>query len=159
MGTNSKKYMSRWKEKNKNYFSEYYINHKEEMQQRYKNYINKFKGYYLYIITDRANNILYVGETTNIKRRLYVHLSCNSNIAEQMEQGTWKYIKYLNVSNFVNSEEELLMLENALIELYQPEWNKTKNNIEDVNRQRELELLSSLHSLLNVWEIYATNPD
>ena len=160
-------YMRSWRKEHRaeynNYFKNYRMSNKDRVQainkKSSKKFYEKFEGYYLYIITDRANNILYVGETTNIKKRMYSHLTCNSNIRDKMKQGTWKHIKYLDVTQLVKNEEELLMLENALIELYQPAWNKTKNNIDDVNRQRELELLSSLHSLLNVWEIYATNPD
>lgn len=159
MGTNSKDYMNKWKEKNKDYFNKYYINHKEEMQQRYKNYIEKFDGYYLYIITDKDNNILYVGETTNIKRRLSNHLSLTTNIKNHMKSDEWEYIKYLNISNLVENENELRLLENELIELYQPSWNKTKNIIKEIEEERKFELLCNLHSLENVWQIYATNPD
>lgn len=149
----------RWREKNKDYFSNYYAEHKEEMHQRYNDYINKFKGYYLYIIINAENKILYVGETTNIKRRFYNHLTCNSNISEYMKQDEWKYVKYLDISNLVENENELRLLENELIELYQPAWNKTKNIVKEIEEERKFELLCNLHSLENVWEIYATNPD
>ena len=159
MGTNSKEYMSRWKEKNKDYFNEYYENHKAEIQKNIKNYIEKFDGYYLYIITDKDNKILYVGETTNIKKRLSNHLSLTTNIKNHMKQEEWEYIKYLDISNLVENENELRLLENELIELYQPAWNKTKNIVKEIEEERKFELLCNLHSLENVWEIYATNPD
>lgn len=121
--------------------------------------MEKFRGYYLYIIVDEENIIKYVGSTTNIKRRLYSHLTCNSNIAEQMEQGTWEYIKYLDISDLVENENELRLLENELIELYSPAWNKTKNIIKEIEEKRKFELICSIHNLENVWQIYATNPD
>lgn len=157
MGTNSKEYMSRWKEKNKDYFNEYYENHKAEIQKNIKNYIEKFDGYYLYIITDKDNKILYVGETTNIKKRLSNHLSLTTNIKNHMKQEEWEYIKYLDISNLVENENELRLLENELIELYQPAWNKTKNIVKEIEEERKFELICNLHSLENIWQIYAEN--
>ena len=149
--------MSRWKEKNKDYFNEYYENHKAEIQKNIKNYIEKFDGYYLYIITNKDNKILYVGETTNIKKRLSNHLSLTTNIKNHMKSDEWEYIKYLDISNLVDNENELRLLENELIELYQPQWNKYKNIVKEIEEERKFELICNLHSLENVWQIYATN--
>ena len=141
----------------KGYMTDYYRNHKEEMKKSIKNYIEKFDGYYLYIITNAENKILYVGETTNIKTRLSNHLSLTTNIKKHLREDDWKYIKYLDISNLVDNENELRLLENELIELYQPQWNKYKNIVKEIEEERKLELICSIHNLENIWQIYATN--
>lgn len=160
-----REYNRKYKEKNKEhlreymqkYMNDYYSDHQKEMYQSHKKYMEKFRGYYLYIIVDKENIIKYVGSTTNIKRRLYSHLTCNSNIKNHMKQEEWEYIKYLDISNLVENENELRLLENELIELYQPQWNKTKNIVKEIEEERKLELICSIHNLENVWEIYAEN--
>lgn len=154
-------YQRNWRKKNKKHYNDYsnkyYIEHKEEMQKNAKKYFTKFDGYFLYIITDINNNIKYVGETTNIKTRLSNHLCFNSNIKKHLQENKWKYIKYLDISNLVENKNELRLLENELIELYQPAWNKSKNIVKEIAEERKFELICNIHNLTNVWQIYATN--
>ena len=51
----------------------------------------------------------------------------------------------------------VLLLENILIKLYNTEYNKKKNIIKDLDKLRELQLLSEVHSLTQKWEIYMKN--
>jgi hypothetical protein len=124
-----------------------------------KNWDNKDKGYYLYVILDKNNRVLYVGSTEHLKNRLGMHLSCNSNIKELMKTDKWDKIKYLDITNLVNNREELNYLENSLIELYDTEYNNQLNIIKHMNKLREFCLISELHSLTKKWSLYITRED
>lgn len=133
-----------------------YINHQKQYQNQYR---NQFKGYYLYIIQDKNNEIVYVGQTKNYYNRLTRHLSCGVDSTKELfDSGEWACIKYLDVS-FVENEAELKALENELIELYQPRCNTQLNIIHDIDRGRLFSLLAQLHNLNNNndWEIFRVN--
>ena len=108
----------------------WYKDNKEHIQDYQKNYREEKKGYYLYIVLDSNNKVLYVGATEDIKYRIeQQHLKGHSHIKELMLSDKWTYIKYLDITNLVNNREELLLLENSLIELYNTEYNNKKNII------------------------------
>ena len=140
------------------YYKEYYQTHKEHLNRYQKDYQNQFKGYYVYIILNKQDEVVYVGQTTNFYTRLIQHLSgCVNATQELFDSGDWSCIKYLDVSNFVESDLELRALENILIELYEPKLNKAKNIISDINKGRLFSLLAQLHSILNEWIVFRTN--
>ncbi|WP_459481917.1 GIY-YIG nuclease family protein [Clostridium saccharoperbutylacetonicum] len=112
------------------------------------------KGYYLYIVLNKGNKVLYVGCTENIKQRISAHIHCHSNIKSLMCSDGWEVIKYLDITNIVDSREELYLLENALIDLYETELNDKKNIIRNMDRLREFSLLSEIHTLIQKWEVY-----
>lgn len=119
---------------------------------------NKYKGYYLYIVLDSNNKVLYVGATEDIKYRIeQQHLKGHSHIKELMLSDKWTCIKHLDITNLVKNREELLLLENSLIELYNTEYNNKKNIIRNVDKLREFHLLSEIHSLNKVWTTYCEN--
>ena len=124
-----------------------------------KQYYDRFKGYYLYIILDKQDNVAYIGQTTNYYRRLTDHLygGVNNATKELFKSGNWSYIKYLDVSNFVENDIELKALENELIELYQPRCNTQVNVIHDIDRGRLFSLLAQLHNMNNDWKIFRVN--
>lgn len=124
----------------------------------YKTYINNCRGYYLYVVLDKSDKVLYVGATEDIKCRIeQQHVKGNSHLHELMLSDKWECIKYLDVGNLVDNREEMLFLENILIKLYNTEYNKKKNIIKDLDKLRELQLLSEVHSLTQKWEIYMKN--
>ena len=150
--SNCKECCSKYQQTNRQYLNQY--------QREYnKEYYKQFKGYYLYIILDKQGNVVYVGQTTNYYKRLNNHLSGGVNNAtkELFANNEWACIKYLDVSNFVESDLELRALENILIELYEPKLNKAKNIISDINKGRLFSLLAQLHSILNEWIVFRTN--
>ena len=152
-----KKYQQTHSQTYKEYQKEYYKTNKEHLSQQQKEYYSQFKGYYLYIILDKQDKVVYVGETSNYYNRLYQHLSENVNSTKGLfANNEWGCIKYLDVS-FVENEMELKALENALIELYEPRCNTKLNIIRDVDRDRLFSLVATLHSILNEWEIFKTN--
>ena len=150
--SNCKECCSKYQQTNRQYLNQY--------QREYnKEYYKQFKGYYLYIIVDKQGNVAYVGETTNYYNRLCNHLSGGVNNAtkELFKSGNWSYIKYLDVSNFVENDIELKALENELIELYQPRCNTQVNVIHDIDRGRLFSLLAQLHNMNNDWKIFRVN--
>ena len=149
-----------WKECSSKYYQTYNQTHNRSqyLNQYNKEYKNQFKGYYLYIILDKQDNIIYVGQTSNFYTRLINHLSENVNSTKEFfANNEWGCIKYLDVSNFVENEMELKSLENKLIELYEPRCNTHLNIIRDVDRNRLFSLLAQLHSILNEWIVFRTN--
>ena len=132
-------------------------NRNQYLNQYNKEYKNQFKGYYLYIILDKQDNIVYVGQTTNYYTRLINHLSENVDSTKELfANNEWACIKYLDVS-FVENDLELRALENELIEIYQPRCNTQLNVIRNIDRGRLFSLLAQLHSILNEWIIFKTN--
>ena len=154
-------------------YNEYYQTNKQHISQCHKQYqqanrqyynqINnrfrkQFEGYYLYIIFDKQDNIVYVGQTTNYYNRLYQHLSGYTNATKEVfDSGDWSKIKYLDVGHIVESEMELRALENELIHLYQPRCNTHLNIIRDIDEDRLFSIVTTLHSMNNEWEEFRTN--
>lgn len=119
-----------------------------------KEWVNKFKGMYVYIIKDLKGKIVYVGQTTNYYKRLSNHKSkCVKTTKEFISKGNYT-IQYLDISTEIKTERELLYLENVLIDLYEPPLNGQVNTIKDVDKQRMFELGSMLHSFDANWITY-----
>ena len=147
-----------YKQHYKEYYKEYRQTHREHYNQYQKDYLKQFKGCYLYIIQDKNNEIVYVGQTSNYYTRLMNHLSENNdNTKELFANNEWACIKYLDVSNIVENEAELRALENALIELYEPRCNTRLNIIRDIDKGRLFNLIATLHSILNEWIVFKSN--
>ena len=123
-----------------------------------KNFTNKFTGYYVYIIQDKNNEIVYVGKTTNYYKRLSHHISGYVDSTKELfDNGDWGIIKYLDVSDLVANEMELKVLENMLIGIYEPKLNKAKNIIRDVDNDRIFTLIATLHNMSQDWKIFKVN--
>lgn len=122
-----------------------------------KNYREGHKGYYLYVVLDESKKVLYVGATEKIYQRISAHINGHSNIKNLMLSNNWSSIKYLNITNLVKNREEMLLLENSLIELYNTDWNDKKNIIKNIDKLREFELLAEIHSLNKEWSTYCEN--
>ena len=168
---------SKYKQTNKHHYKEYYKEYYKtnsqylnQYQKQYrqtnsqyinqyqKQYYNQFKGYYVYIILDKNNEIVYVGQTTNYYTRLCRHLSGGVNsTSELFNSDDWGSIKYLDVSDLVANEIELKVLENILIEIYEPRLNKAKNIIRDVDNDRIFSLIATLHNMNNDWKVFKIN--
>ena len=139
-------YNKNWRKDNKELLKNWRDNNKDKI----KAYNNKNNGFYLYKIVDNAENVLYIGQTTNIRRRIANHLCFNSNIAEFMKEEEWETIYYLDVSNFVFNSKDLRDLETALINYYKPLWNT------QILKKEEEEKEILIDTLINNvdWNIY-----
>ena len=134
-------YLKDWRENNKNYM---------------KQWLEDNKGYYLYIIC-KNEEVQYVGATEVLSKRLNFHINCKSNIKNLMNSQDWTEIRCLDIIDIVANREEMLLLENVLIELYEPSYNKVMNRIKSVDKLRELSLLAEIHNLNQHWELYTKN--
>ena len=88
------------------------------------------KDYYVYVLTNENNNVMYIGITNDLKRRVYEH---KSNIIEGF---TKKYhvhkLVYYEITTDVNSaiarEKQLKKWKrakkNALVETLNPKWKE-----------------------------------
>ncbi len=84
--------------------------------------------YYVYILTNKTDKVMYIGVTNNLQRRLYEHKN------ELVEGFTQKYHvhklvyyeSYTNVKDAILREKRLKGLlrirKNALVESINPEW-------------------------------------
>lgn len=137
-------------------YSEYKRQWHENNEEYYKRYYEEGKGYYLYIICEN-NVIQYVGATEVLSKRLNFHINCKSNIKDLMSSDKWTEIKYLDITNVVANREEMLLLENTLIDLYKPMYNKVMNRIRNVDKLREFSLVAEVHDLNKCWKLYCKN--
>ncbi len=93
------------------------------------------KQYYIYILTNKSNNVLYIGVTNNLKRRVYEH-------KEKFVEGfTKKYnvnrLVYYEVSDSIDSaimrEKQLKdgsrLKKMSLIKCMNPEWHDLYDEI------------------------------
>ena len=157
----NKEYMKSYREKHKDYFKEYnknyYNNNKEYFKSYMKNYREKRLGYYLYIIVN-VDKIIYVGATEDLQVRISKHINKhNPNTKKIFECDNWTSIKYLDINDIVHNREEMLLLENCLIDLYNTKINKRKTIIKNVDKQREFSLVAEVHNLNKNWRIYCKN--
>ena len=86
------------------------------------------KNYYVYLLTNDYNNVMYVGVTNDLKRRLYEH---KNKIIEGFtsKYNVHKLVYYESFSNAdtaIKREKQLKhwirAKKNALVETVNPEW-------------------------------------
>ena len=85
--------------------------------------------YYVYILTNNFNTIMYIGVTNDLRRRLYEHKT------EQIEGFTKKYHihklvyfeEYSNIDDAIEREKQLKRWvrrkKNVLVETQNPNWD------------------------------------
>ena len=93
------------------------------------------KQYYVYVLTNRTNRVLYIGVTNNLERRIFEHKN------KLVEGFTKKYnldkLIYYEVTNDIQSAlEREKQLKNwhrdwkiNLIKSFNPTWNDLSNNL------------------------------
>lgn len=91
--------------------------------------------YYIYILTNKTNNVMYIGVTNNLKRRLYEHKH------EIIDGFTKKYHihklvyyeSYKNIKDAITREKRLKGMlrirKNELVETLNPEWIDLTNTL------------------------------
>jgi putative endonuclease len=85
-------------------------------------------SYYVYILTNHANTVLYTGITNNLERRLHEHRSPNNGFT-----GKYHATKLIYVTQLPTPEEAIIVEKKikgwtrakkiALINSVNPEWN------------------------------------
>ena len=88
------------------------------------------KDYYVYVLTNDNNNVMYIGITNDLKRRVYEH---KSNTIEGFTKKYHVYkLVYYEITTDVNSaiarEKQLKKWKrakkNALVETLNPKWKE-----------------------------------
>lgn len=81
--------------------------------------------YYIYILTNKSNNVMYIGITNDLMRRLYEH-------KEKLLEG---FTKRYNVNKLVYFEEFKTPTDAIKREKQLKHWNRSKKNaiVETVN--------------------------
>ena len=91
--------------------------------------------YYVYILTNKTNKVMYIGVTNNLQRRLYEHK--NSLVdGFTKKYRTHKLVYYENhkyIHDAILREKQLKGLlrirKNELVETINPEWNDLSNKL------------------------------
>jgi excinuclease ABC subunit C len=82
----------------------------------------------IYIMMDSLNNIIYIGKSKNLRKRVYSYFIKSNNLSSKVE----KLIK--NVKDFqyicTDTELEALLLECTFIKYIKPQYNKLMKNYE-----------------------------
>jgi putative endonuclease len=86
------------------------------------------KQYYIYILTNKSNNVLYVGVTNDLIRRIFEH---KSKLVEGFTKkyNLWKLVYYEaadNIEGAINREKQLKNWHRDwkmnLIDQFNPDW-------------------------------------
>ena len=101
----------------------------EEADASYPEYSTTFEqeglptqGFFLYRWFNNNNEIIYVGKTTDLRRRMNDHKRDNTKINEAVR------IEYVDVQHLgIQSSDNLEWLEDYFINLYHPKYNKRHN--------------------------------
>ncbi len=86
------------------------------------------KNYYVYIITNWNNNVLYIGVTSNIEKRIYEHKNkMIDGFTKKYNVNKLVYYEiYDDVNNAIKREKQLKKIKRdkkiELIENMNPEW-------------------------------------
>lgn len=87
------------------------------------------KEYYLYRFLDKDNNVIYIGKTNNINRRiLREHFTNNTHLHADCYSETEK-VEFIKLQN----ESEQVVYEASLINLERPKYNKQFNDNGKIN--------------------------
>lgn len=86
--------------------------------------INFRNSYYVYKFLDTNNNIIYIGQTNNIRRRIeQEHFTSMGHLTQECYKNTNK-VEYVELNN----GDEMNIYERYLINIYNPKYNKALNN-------------------------------
>lgn len=120
-----------------------------------KQYREENKGYYLYFIYN-YKECVYVGSTSNLNNRISSHINGHTHLKDKIS--TWTSIKYIDLTDLLDSREELYFVEMACIELLSPPWNTVEPHI-NISHDRALELYDLIEEYINAdkLELYKTN--
>ncbi|HCY77248.1 MAG TPA: excinuclease ABC subunit C [Ignavibacteriales bacterium] len=93
--------------------------------------------YYLYILTNWSNKVIYIGVTNNLQRRLYEHKNkLIDGFTKKYNLNKLVYYEcFTNINDAIRREKELKKWrrekKNILVETMNPEWNDLGLKFED----------------------------
>ena len=92
-------------------------------------------GYYVYILTNRTNAVMYIGVTSDLSRRIYEHKNkMIDGFTKKYNVHKLVYIEeYSDVNDAIAREKQLKRWvrskKNALVETLNPNWDDWSDNI------------------------------
>jgi putative endonuclease len=107
--------------------------------------MRKLHLYYIYILTDKNNSVLYTGVTNDLIRRCYEHsIGLNNGFTKKYGVHKLVYFEYFNfIEEAINREKQIKGLSREkkiqLIENINPQWKDLYNNgiiINPLNRNQ-----------------------
>ena len=123
-------YLREYRSKNR----EKYLEYQREYRQKNKAYWKKYRQYkisnYVYMLLDNADNILYVGSTTDIYSRVLDH-------KKKKKFDRVIYVEYKDLSR-----NSTYYIEEKLIEIHKPTLNINNVNCPEVMDRHKLDLLA-----------------
>ena len=123
-------YLREYRSKNR----EKYLEYQREYRQKNKAYWKKYRQYkisnYVYMLLDNADNILYVGSTTDLYNRVLDH-------KKSKEFDRVIYVEYKDLSR-----NSTYYIEERLIEIHEPTLNINNVNCQDIRDRHKLDLLA-----------------
>ena len=95
------------------------------------------KNYYIYILTNKAKTVLYIGVTNNLKRRIYEHRKPEPNSKSFSSRYKTIYLIYyehfFSIRKAIQREKQLKrwsrIKKEKLIATKNPEWNFLNDTI------------------------------
>ena len=103
---------------------------------------------FVYKLLDENYNVLYVGKTWDLKRRIHQHMNPNSSMFSKEDINKIKYVGYL----FLKSEIQSDLREIYYINEYRPPFNK-QYNYEYEDRDVGIELRELEWTIINIKDL------
>lgn len=88
------------------------------------------KDYYVYILTNEYHNVMYIGVTNDVKRRVYEHKTgATEGFTKRYNVHKLVYVEHCNDVNAAIAREKQLKnwrreKKNALVESINPDWKE-----------------------------------
>lgn len=137
-----------------NYYKNYYIEHREKYLRSNRKYLEKTRRHCIYLLTNKDDNVMYVGSTNNIFSRMSFHLKgfgyLNLN-EKNWTDNNYKCFKYAYL-DAVNKTERLY-IEGYLINKYRKKnkllniYNNKDYNYSNITEERKCKLEELAESL------------
>lgn len=92
-------------------------------------------GYFVYILTNKTNSVMYIGVTNDLSRRIYEHKSkIIEGFTKRYNVNKLVYVEeYSDVNDALAREKQLKrwvrFKKNALVETINPNWNDWSDSI------------------------------
>ena len=123
-------YLREYRSKNKEKYLEYQKEYRQKNKAYWKQYRQHKISNYVYMLLDNADNILYVGSTTDLYSRVLDH-------KKSKEFDRVVYVEYKNLDR-----NSTYYIEEKLIEIHKPTLNINNVKCQDIRDRHKLDLFA-----------------
>lgn len=147
---NSKEYMRKWREENRETYKEYQRNYYVENKGKWKEYNSKDSFNCVYRILNTDGDVIRIGSTSNLRKRISNYMS------EKVFKGwgIWKWFHVLKADKveyiMVDSREKAFALECVLLKQETPLLNT--NQVKTDYFDEYIESLGDVSDIEDLWE-------